>query len=187
MKATRWLAALVTCGMAITLAQAAPKVDGKVNAGEYAKILKHEKSGITLSWSIVGDTIYIAIQAENEGWVGLGMMTAKDDKKKGADSYLFTMEDGKLVAMDMIQVKRTGRPALDEDEGGKNSILASAATQNGKAWTIEFSRKLNTGDKADMDIAAGKKFFLMLALGPEMNWKEEHKKTMRWYVEDFAF
>ncbi len=177
--------ALVIFGMAV--AQKAPTIDGKVAAGEYAKSLKHEKSGLTLSWSIVGDTIYIALQEENEGWIGLGMLAEKEDKKKGADSYLFTMDAGKLVAMDMTQIKRTGRPALDTEEGGKDSILQVAGGASGKTWTVEFSRKLKTGDTTDMDITAGKKFFLMIAEGPEMSFKEEHKKTQRWYVEDFSF
>lgn len=173
--------------LVLGLGFAAPAVDGKVAAGEYAKSFKHEKSGLTLSWSIVGDTIYIALQEENDGWIGLGLLAEKDDKKKGADQYLFTMDGGKLVAMDMTQIKRTGRPALDTDEGGKESILQVAGGATGKAWTVEFSRKLKTGDSTDMDIATGKKFVLMIAEGPEMSFKEEHKKSERWMIEDFSF
>jgi hypothetical protein len=91
------------------------------------------------------------------------------------------------VALDMYQTKRTGAPVPDEKEGGKNSILAAAATYEGERWTVEFSRKLKTGEPTDMDITPGKKFFLMLAHSDKMDPKEEHKKTQRWYVEDFAF
>ncbi|MCX7782991.1 MAG: DOMON domain-containing protein [Meiothermus sp.] len=177
--------ALVACGLA--LAQRAPTIDGRVAAGEYAKTLKHDKSGMTISWSIVGDTIYIALQVDSPGWIGIAMLAEKDDKKKGADSYLFTMDGGKFTAMDMIQVKRTGKPADDTEEGGKNSILQSAGTYAGKTWTVEFSRKLKTGEATDMDIAAGQKFILMIAEGPEMAIKEEHKKSDRWYIENFNF
>lgn len=184
MMRTLWLIAALT--LAIGLAQKAPTLDGKVASGEYAKTLKHDKSGLTFSWSIVGDTIYMALQGENAGWIGVGLLPEKDDKKKGADQYMFTMEGGKLAAFDMTQVKRTGRPAMDDDEGGKNSIQA-AGGQSGKVWTVEFSRKLKTGDTADMDIAAGKKFVLMIATSPELSAKEEHKKTSRWEIEDFSF
>jgi hypothetical protein len=187
MKAVRFLLTAGVLGLAIGFAQTAPKIDGKVNAGEYAKTLKHEKSGVTLSWSIVGDTIYIALQGDSGGWIGLGMLAEKDDKKKGADSYIFTMDGGKMVALDMTQIKRTGAPQPDDEEGGKNSILQAAGGVSGKTWTVEFSRKLKTGEPTDMEITAGKKFFLMIAKGPEMSIKEEHKKSERWYIEDFAF
>jgi hypothetical protein len=187
MKKQVWLMAVMALVLAVGLAQRAATIDGKVNAGEYAKTLKHDKSGMTLSWSIVGDTLYMALQVESPGWIGVAMMAEKDDKKMGADSYVFTMDGGKFTAMDMIQVKRTGKPAEDADEGGKNSILQSAGTYVGKVWTVEFSRKLKTGEATDMDISAGKKFFLMIAEGPEMSLKEEHKKSERWYIEDFAF
>ena len=187
MKKRVWLMVGMAFVFAMGLAQKAATIDGKVNAGEYAKTLKHEKSGVTLSWSIVGDTIYIAMQVESPGWIGIGMLAEKDDKKLGADSYIFTMDGGKFTAMDMTQIKRTGKPAEDTDEGGKNSILQSAGTYVNKVWTVEFSRKLKTGEATDMDITAGKKFFLMLAEGPEMSLKEEHKKSERWYIEDFAF
>lgn len=187
MKKQVWLMAGMALVLAMGLAQRAATIDGKVTAGEYAKTLKHDKSSTTLSWSIVGDTIYIAIQTESEGWTGIGFMAEKDDKKLGADSYIFTMDGGKFTAFDTVQVKRTGRPADDTAEGGKFSILQSAGTYAGKVWTVEFSRKLRTGDSTDMDISAGKKFILSIAHGPEMALKEEHKKSERWYVEDFAF
>lgn len=183
----RVLVSMVLVAFGLGIAQKAPTVDGKVAAGEYAKTFKHEKSGVTISWSIVGDTIYIALQEDNEGWIGIGLLASKEDKKLGADQYLFTMDGGKLVAMDMTQVKRTGRPAMDTDEGGKDSILQAAGGASGKAWTVEFSRKLKTGDSNDMDIAAGKKFILLIAEGPEMSFKEEHKKSSRWLIEDFSF
>lgn len=187
MNPVRMLVALVLLGLAFVLAQRAPTIDGRVAAGEYAKTLKHDRSGMTISWSIVGDTIYIALQVDSPGWIGIAMMTEKDDKKKGADSYIFTMEGGKFTAMDMIQVKRTGKPADDTEEGGKNSILQSAGTYAGKTWTVEFSRKLKTGEAADMDITAGQKFIFSIAKGPEMAIKEEHKKSERWYIENFSF
>ncbi|GAB5601862.1 hypothetical protein FJNA_03860 [Thermus sp. FJN-A] len=172
--------------LGVALAQA-PKVDGRVAGGEYAKRFVHEKSGFTLYWSVVGDTLYLALEGESKGWIGLGFLAEKTDKKKGADQYLFYVEEGRPVALDMYQVKRTGAPVPDEKEGGKNSILAFAATYEGGKWTVEFSRKLKTGEATDVEIVPGRKLILMLAHAGKMDPKEEHKKTERWYVEDFAF
>lgn len=186
MKKLVWMMALALVASA-GLAQKAATVDGKVAAGEYAKTQKHEKSGVTISWSIVGDTLYLALQGDSDGWLGMGLLPQEDDKKLGADQYLFTMDGGKFQALDMTQTKRTGAPKLDTDEGGKSSFLAVAGTYTGKTWTIEFSRKLKTGDSADVDVVAGKKLILLIALGGEMSIKEEHKKSARWLIEGFAF
>lgn len=182
-KGMLWLLVLV---LGAALAQA-PKVDGKIASGEYAKSFKHEKSGITLYWSVVGDTLYLALEGESKGWIGIGFLAEKTDKKKGGDQYLFYMEGGKLVALDMYQTKRTGAPVADDKEGGKNSILAAAATYEGEKWTVEFARKLKTGEPTDVDITPGRKLIVMLAHAGKMDPKEEHKKTERWYLEDFSF
>ncbi|WP_243089809.1 DOMON domain-containing protein [Thermus neutrinimicus] len=181
----RWIWLLV---LALGVAGAqAPKVDGRIAPGEYAKTYRHEKSGITLYWSIVGDTLYLALEGKSKGWIGIGFLPEKGDKKKGADQYLFYMDAGKLVALDMYQVKRTGAPVVDEKEGGKNSILAAAATYENDTWVVEFSRKLKTGEATDVEMVPGKKILVMLAYAGKMDPKEEHKKTERWYLEDFIF
>ncbi|KGQ22245.1 DOMON domain protein [Thermus filiformis] len=182
----RALIGILALALGVAVAQA-PKVDGKIGAGEYQKTFKHEKSGFVLYWSVVGDTLYLGLQAESKGWVGIGFLAEKTDKKKGADEYLFYMQDGKLVALDLYQTKRTGRPVPDEEEGGKNSILSAAATYEGNRWTVEFSRKLKTGEPTDVEIVPGKKILVLLAYAGKMDPKEEHKKTERWYLEDFAF
>lgn len=181
----RWIWLLVLA-LGVVGAQA-PKVDGKIASGEYAKTFKHERSGITLYWSIVGDTLYLALEGKSKGWIGIGFLAEKTDKKAGGDQYIFYMEGGKLVALDMYQTKRTGAPVADEREGGKNSILAAAATYENESWVVEFSRKLKTGEATDVEIVPGKKIIVMLAYAGKMDPKEEHKKTERWYLEGFAF
>lgn len=181
----RWIWPLVLA-LGVVGAQA-PKADGKITGGEYAKTFKHEKSGITLYWSIVGDTLYLALEGKSKGWIGIGFLAEKTDKKAGADEYIFYMEGGKLVALDMYQTKRTGAPVADEKEGGKNSILAAAATYENESWVVEFSRKLKTGEATDVEIVPGKKIIVMLAYAGKMDPKEEHKRTERWYLEGFAF
>jgi hypothetical protein len=79
--------------LGLVLAQA-PKVDGKIAPGEYAKSFKHDKSGFTLYWSIVGDTLYLGLEGESKGWIGISFLGEKTDKKKGSDNYLFYMEGG---------------------------------------------------------------------------------------------
>lgn len=144
------------------LAQGQPAVDGKIATSEYPNTYKHEASGMQLAWRITGDTMQLAI-------------------------HVFTTEGGKAVALDLYQSVVLGRPVLDEDEGGKNSILQAAVVRDGKNWTVEFTRKLRTGEKTDMETTPGRKFSLLLALGATDNWKQPHKNTQRWEIGGFAF
>lgn len=162
-------------------------VDGKIGASEYAKSFKHDASRITLSWTVAGDTIYVGIRAQSEGWIGIGFLPEKTKSKQGADLYIFTLEGGKPVAVDLYQASAAGPPVPDDQNGGKASILRSAVVREGNAVTVEFSRKLKTGEKTDMDIIPGKKFSLLLAVGASEAWRAPHKGTTRWEVNGFAF
>ena len=167
--------------------QSRPSVDGKIGASEYAKSFKHDASGTALYWSITGDTIQIGIRTQAEGWVGVGFLPEKTKSKQGADQYIFTVEGGKPVAFDLYQSSAAGPPVLDEQNGGKKSILQSAVVREGNTWVVEFTRKLKTGEKTDMDLVPGKKFFLLLALGTSEAWRSPHKGTARWEISGFAF
>lgn len=66
-------------------------------------------------------------------------------------------------------------------------IPAFRSAQTQTQWALEFSRKLKTGEATDVEIVPGKKMLVMLAHAGKMDPKEEHKKTERWYLEDFVF
>lgn len=164
------------------LAQTAPKVDGTIGAKEYANSMKIKDSGITLYWQVNGDTISFGLTTPAKIWSGIGF-NPTGDKKDGADMYMFIMDNGKLVAQDMTMTKPKGEPKLDTKEGCKSDILASAATQNASGMTIEFSRKLNTGDKCDSVLAAGKSAKVLFAVSDNPNVTKAHKKSDHWDMD----
>lgn len=163
-------------------AQTAPKMDGTIGAKEYANTYKHADSGITVSWQIVGDTVYFGVTSKAKIWTGLGFNpTGKE--KDGADMYMFIFDKGKVVAQDMVMTKPKGEPKMDDKEDGKDNILASAGSMNGGTMTVEFSRKLNTGDKADAVLTQGKSVKLLLAVSDNPNVSKAHSKKDRWEAE----
>lgn len=164
------------------LAQTAPKVDGTIGAKEYANTYKDAKSGATINWTIVGDTIYFGVTAKATAWVGIGF-NPTGDKKDGADMYLFAMDKGKVTAMDGFMAKPKGEPKWDDKEGCKNDILSSAMSASGGNLNVEFSRKLNTGDKCDSVLEKGKAAKVLLAVSDNPNTGKAHKKDARWEME----
>lgn len=177
-------AALVAFGMA------QPTIDGAVADGEYASTLTDEESGTTLSWTVDGDMIYMAVQGEAEGWFGLGWAPAIDNRKAGFDQLIFTAEDGTATALDMFQDRARGAPAMDEEEGGTNNIAEFAAMHEGAAWTIEFVRPLDTGEATDVAIMPGSEMVLAVAHGETMDPGRDHPRSSRggaYYIEGVVF
>jgi hypothetical protein len=179
---TLLLTALFASLLMVGAQGAAPKIDGKISSKEYANSFKHAESGVTLNWQIVGDTITFGLESPGTGWTGLGF-NPTGDKKDGADMYMFLFENNKLVAHDEVMTKATGAPKLDTDEGGKNDILAAAGTMNDKGMVLEFSRKLNTGDKTDQPILVGKSNKVLIAMGESPSFTKAHKRGERWELE----
>ncbi len=180
----KWMIAL-TAGLLLSLsiaAEATPKIDGKIDAKEYANIFKHAPSGINVNYTIVGDTIYFGIESPSTGWTGLGF-NPSGDKKDGADMYMFLFENSKLQADDMVMLKATGAPKLDSENGGKNSILTSAGSSSDKGMVVEFDRKLDTKDKTDQPILVGKVNKVLLAIGEDPSLTKAHKRGARWETE----
>ena len=176
------IVAALALGFGLGLAQGTPKVDGVIAAKEYANSYKHNASGMTINWQVAGDTIYFGLDSNATGWVGIGF-NPTGDKKDGADMYMFLFEGDKLVARDEVMTKATGAPKQDTEEGGKNDILASAGKASDKGMVIEFSRKLNTGDKNDQPIVLGKPTKVLLAEGDEASFTKAHKRGERWEFE----
>lgn len=180
----KWISVL-TVGSLLTLgfaATTAPKVDGKIDAKEYANVFKHAASGINVNYTILGDTIYIGLESPSKGWTGIGF-NPSGDKKDGADMYMFLFEAGKLMASDMVMLKATGAPKLDTAEGGKDSLLSSAGSSSDKGVVVEFNRKLDTKDKTDQPILVGKVNKVLLAVGEDPSLTKAHKRGARWEVE----
>ncbi len=135
----------------------APTVDGKITKLEYRNLYHNNAIRMTLYWTIDGDTLYIGLEAPAKGWVSWGVTT-----DAGADMVLAFVKDGKLNILDTFGKPHQAHKA-DPEQGGKSDLLASAGTESevetaiGKVTltVVEFSRKLNTGDKTDNAVAEG--------------------------------
>ena len=177
------LALLVSFGAAQT-------IDGAVADGEYANTVTHEESGFTISWTVDGDTIHVALQGTSSGWIGIGWAGEQTNRKAGFDQHIFTVQDGAPVALDMYQDGARGEPDLDTADGGTESLTAFAATYEGEAWTVEFSRPLDTGEATDVAIVPGTAMIVAVAHGDTMDTSREHDRSSRggaYYIEAFTF
>jgi hypothetical protein len=126
--------------------------DGIISDNEYQK---YQKLGVLEVFSrIEEENIMLAIQAPTTGYLALGISPAQIMNK--ADMILMCVKDGKASAEDMYSTGLFGPHPPDTTLGGTNDIQMVSGTEKDGVTVVEFTRKLNTGDKYDKSLAPGK-------------------------------
>jgi hypothetical protein len=147
--------ALLIAGLASVLAlgqHGAPVIDGVTHLDEYHYIYRNNEIGMWLFWSVIGDTIYISMRAPATGWLGLNFMpmdgTIHGDTVIG---YVEPQGDAFSVKLSDQVAPGDGHFPHYEDVklGGTESVLDAAGSEIGGVTTIEFTRKLMTGEETD--------------------------------------
>ena len=112
-----------------------------------------------LSWFVEADEIQFKIQAAVTGWVGVGF-EPDNNTMKHADIYIghvITDANGNQITEVFDRYAQdVGVPTPDADLGGVDNILWFAGNESNGITTIEFRRKLDTGDQWDKVIRPDK-------------------------------
>jgi hypothetical protein len=143
--------------------------DGVIQPGEYAGMQSY--TDCELSWLSDGQYIYIGMKAKTTGWVAMAIQPGS--RMKNADIVLGFVKDGKATVYDQFSDVDFGPHPQDTELGGTNDILEFAGKEEGGYTTIEFKRKLDTGDKYDNPLAKGKNQILW-SYGPDDTATSKH-------------
>ncbi len=125
--------------------------DGVITAGEYRNTRSF--GSYELWWKADDTYIYIGMKAETQGWVAVGF--DPESMMKGADIVQGFVRDGALSIADQYSTGQFGPHKPDVEQGGTDDILVSGGKSEGGFTTIEFKRKLDTGDKLDKPLVKG--------------------------------
>jgi hypothetical protein len=125
--------------------------DGVISAGEYQD--SKTFGDYTVNWSNDNEYIYTGIKAKTAGWVAIGF--SPETFMKNADIIMGSVRDDKLTIADTFSTGEFGPHPPDTQLGGTDDILASAGKSDSGYTTIEFKRKLDTGDKFDKPVVKG--------------------------------
>ena len=143
--------------------------DGIINNDEYSGYKNLES--VEIYWSNDSENIYIAIKAETEGFVAIGLQPGK--AMKDADMILGFIDGGIVTIYDMFSAGSFGPHKPDIELGGTDDILDFDGNDSGGFTVLEFSRKLITDDKYDTDITPGVNK-LIWAVGQSDNPDDKH-------------
>jgi hypothetical protein len=125
--------------------------DSVITAGEYRNSRSFDN--YELWWTADDTFIYVGMKAKTQGWVAIGF--DPESMMKEADIVIGYVKDGQLTISDQYSTGQFGPHKPDVEQGGTDDILASGGKSDGGFMTIEFKRKLDTGDKLDKPLHKG--------------------------------
>jgi hypothetical protein len=128
--------------------------------GSYVNVQTYLNS-ITIAYTVQGDTISVGLKARTSGWVAIALGTAHGD----SDVILGYVSNGQVTILDTNHASKAGLHQLDVDTGGTNDVTIVGGGEINGITTLEFTRKLVTGDTQDVSFSKGNNT-ITWAIGP---------------------
>jgi hypothetical protein len=144
--------------------------DGEISKGEYARsmtLFGTKSSGysggdLAISWKNDAEFLYMALKGNTTGWLSIGF--EPQEWMKNADLIIGSVDNGKATVLDEFCKDNYGPHVPDTELGGTNNILEFGGKEQNSQTTIEFKRKLDTGDKFDKAFVSGQKVSIIWAM-----------------------
>ncbi len=149
-----------------------PEIDGIVEEDEYRQKLELEEERFIVFWKNDHEFLYMALKAKTTGWVAIGFEPTT--RMKDADMIFGWVKDGQATLLDLYSTGSTGPHPPDEELGGTNDILEFEGTEEGGYTTIEFKRKMDTGDKYDKVLIPGQTLNFIWAMATSDSLNRKH-------------
>lgn len=143
--------------------------DGSITPKEYS----HQQvlGDLVVYSRLAGDHACFGLQSPTKGWIALGL--GSEGKMKNADILIFTLRNGKVEGEDSFSSSPSGPHPADLSQGGTNDILELTGSEKDGVMTVEFKRKLRTGDPYDKDLHPGNNTIIW-ALGSNFKIASRH-------------
>jgi hypothetical protein len=125
--------------------------DGIIKAREYRG--SNIYGDYKIHWLSDDLYVYIGIKAETSGFVSIAVQPGS--RMKDADMVFGFVKNGETTILDLFSTGNFGPHPPDTELGGTNDILEFAGSEQDGFTTIEFKRKLVTGDKYDNPLSKG--------------------------------
>jgi hypothetical protein len=150
-----------------------PVLDGVISSDEYSDSTSFNAGNFMVYWLIEGDTIYLGLTGNTDGWITIGI-EPKESMKDADMIFGWVYENGTVGILDCYSTGKYGPHPPDTDLGGTYDVLAYNGSEDSGNTIIEFSRKLITGDQYDNEISTTGKVTIIWAVGPSDNYLDKH-------------
>ncbi len=140
-------------------------------SGSYQHTLLLTGGIFRISWTNTDDTISIGIKAKTTGWLAIAISPTLT--KGQSDLIIGAVTGGTVSLVDSFDPGFSGGHPQDSLVGGSDDLFSVSGSESGGVTTIEFKRRLVTGDPRDIPLVNGNNPFLF-ALGPDDSMASEH-------------
>jgi hypothetical protein len=154
------------------------KADGVIDEGEYSNQLSLALGNLVVYWKNDQTYLYVALSAKTMSWVAIGFDPSIG--MKDADMIQGLVEEGKATVLDLHSTGVYGPHPEDEELGGTDDIVSSGGKEENGFTTIEFNRRLDTGDKYDKPLSKGEVSFIW-SMSDADSTSVKHSSTTRGY------
>ncbi len=145
---------LILAGAPVAAAGAPlPSIDGRIADGEYTSHYRARGIGMELHWTIDGDFIYLGLRSPTRGWLAVGW-DPSGPIMEGEDILIGYIRGKELFLQDYF-ANSSVTHANDVSLGGRDDVLEASGAEDTNGTTIEFRRRLDTGDRFDRPITGG--------------------------------
>ncbi len=123
-----------------------------------------------LAYTVTNDgVISVGIKAKTSGWVAIAIGSPHGH----SDVWIGYVSAGQVTLLDTHDASESGAHPLDTANGGTNDLTNITGSETSGVTTIEFKRKLDTGDKYDIPLVTGSNV-ITWAIGPSDDINAEH-------------
>lgn len=123
----------------------------------------------------------VGLKAQTPGWVAIGF--GGGPGMKNTDIVIaYILPNGTVMISDSYSTGFAGPHNPDELYGGRNDILAYGGRAEDGYTTVEFSRKLNTGDPYDAIIEPSKGIRAIWAYSFVDDFVSDHMEAGEWRI-----
>ncbi len=147
-------------------------IDGKIGAAEYSDYgrFMDEDTGMQAYLEHDSTSLYVGLKSPGNGWIAIGFGNDPKGMEKGANVIMGYMDNGTLVIRDDYAPKIDGEMEHDpvENFGGKSDIISAKGVEDSSGTTIEFIVPLNSNDKYNRHLEAGKIYPLIIAFNTSL-------------------
>ncbi|MFC2068115.1 DOMON domain-containing protein [Chloroflexota bacterium] len=134
-----------------------PPFEEEWSADGIIKVREYHGSNIygdfEIHWRSDDQYAYMGIKAKTSGYISMAVQPGS--RMKAADMVFGFVKNGETAIYDLFSTGDFGPHPPDTELGGTNDILKFAGSEQDGFITIEFKRKLVTGDKYDNPLSKG--------------------------------
>ena len=157
------------------------KPEGVISPGEYSYTFTSGAGAFSAFFRVENSTLFVGINAMTRGWLAVGFGGGPGMKKSDI-VIAYVLPNGTVRISDEYSTGFAGPHNPDTVYGGSEDIISYGGGEDGDFTVVEFSRRLDTGDRYDFKIPANGSFRVIWAYGRTDDFLSDHVKEGQTYI-----